>query len=132
MGRIVEISDQYVKIGFNGKLYTIASNQLNFTPYLDQKVQVYFDENNSMYIVPAKNNSVTGSKTSNKNNKLIGFLLGFFFGLLGLFGMLMYDNKEDKDEFLSGWLISFVINVVIIFIFVVYYFSLIGSLGLGY
>lgn len=45
--------------------------------------------------------------------KTLGFLLGFFFGILGLLGLLACVEKADKDEFISGWWKAFIINVII-------------------
>lgn len=43
----------------------------------------------------------------------LGFLLGFFFGILGLLGLLSCNEKNEKDEFMSGWWKSFIISIVI-------------------
>lgn len=32
----------------------------------------------------------------------LGFLLGFFFGILGLLGLLSCTEQYEKDEFMSG------------------------------
>lgn len=45
--------------------------------------------------------------------KSLGFLLGFFFGILGLLGLLACAEQADKDEFMSGWWKAFIINIVI-------------------
>lgn len=43
----------------------------------------------------------------------LGFLLGFFFGILGLLGLLSCNEQYEKDEFMSGWWKSFIISIVI-------------------
>lgn len=45
--------------------------------------------------------------------KSLGFLLGFFFGIMGLLGLLACAEHADKDEFMSGWWKAFIINIVI-------------------
>lgn len=50
--------------------------------------------------------------------KSLGFLLGFFFGILGLLGLLACAEQADKDEFMSGWWKAFIINIVIAVILV--------------
>lgn len=45
--------------------------------------------------------------------KSLGFLLGFFFGILGLLGLLACAEQADKDEFMSGWWKAFIISIVI-------------------
>ena len=50
--------------------------------------------------------------------KSLGFLLGFFFGILGLLGLLTCAEQTDKDEFMSGWWKAFIISIVIAVILV--------------
>lgn len=50
--------------------------------------------------------------------KSLGFLLGFFFGILGLLGLLACAEQADKDEFMSGWWKAFIINIIIAVILV--------------
>ena len=58
--------------------------------------------------------------------KTIGILLGLFFGLLGLLGLLMCNEQEEKSEFISGWFIGLIISAVfwIIFNIILYSVSL--------
>lgn len=48
-----------------------------------------------------------------------GFLLGFFFGLLGLLGLLSCSTPEEKSEFMSGWWKAFIISIVIAVVLVI-------------
>lgn len=57
--------------------------------------------------------------------KSLGFLLGFFFGILGLLGLLACAEQADKDEFMSGWWKAFIINIVIAVVIAVILVSLI-------
>ena len=50
----------------------------------------------------------------NNNKSLIGFILGFFFGILGLLGLLACSDQAEKGSFMRGWLIAFIINIVLI------------------
>lgn len=50
--------------------------------------------------------------------KSLGFLLGFFFGIMGLLGLLACAEQADKDEFMSGWWKAFIISIVIAVILV--------------
>lgn len=43
----------------------------------------------------------------------LGFLLGFYFGILGLLGLLSCTEQYEKDEFMSGWWKSFIISIII-------------------
>lgn len=43
----------------------------------------------------------------------LGALSGFFFGILGLLGLLLFYDQSEKDEFMSGWWIGFIIRIVI-------------------
>ena len=43
-----------------------------------------------------------------------GFLLGFFFGILGLLGLLSCTEKYEKDEFMSGWGKSLIISFIFV------------------
>lgn len=44
----------------------------------------------------------------------LGFLLGFFFGILGLLGLFACNEQAEKDEFMSGWWKAFIVNIIII------------------
>lgn len=43
-----------------------------------------------------------------------GFLLGFFFGILGLLGLLSCTEQYEKDEFMSGWGKSLIISFIFV------------------
>lgn len=60
--------------------------------------------------------------------KGLGFLLGFFFGILGLLGLLSCEGKEEKDDFIKGWAIAFVINIIIIVVFFVFMLGIASSI----
>ena len=53
----------------------------------------------------------------------LGFILGFFFGILGLLGLLACSDSEEKNAFMQGWIIAFIISILIVVIAV---FALIG------
>ncbi len=44
----------------------------------------------------------------------LGFLLGFFFGILGLLGLFACNEQAEKDKFMSGWWKAFIVNIIII------------------
>lgn len=48
----------------------------------------------------------------------VGFLLGLFFGILGLLGLLSCNNSAEKEEFMSGWWKVFVLKIILIIIVV--------------
>lgn len=50
--------------------------------------------------------------------KSLGFILEFFFGIMGLLGLLACAEQADKDEFMSGWWKAFIIWFVIIILLV--------------
>ena len=43
----------------------------------------------------------------------LGFLLGFFIGVLGLLGLLACSDKPEKDEFMSGWIKGFIVSLIV-------------------
>lgn len=62
------------------------------------------------------------------SKKTLGFILGFFFGILGLLGLLACKEQEDRDLFMKGWLKAFILNIVLIVLIVVIYFVAIAAL----
>lgn len=68
------------------------------------------------------------SKESKESKEGIGFVLGFFFSLIGLIiGLILYSGKtgDEMTTFTSGWgkgfLVSFVFSVIVC---VVYYLAI--------
>lgn len=55
--------------------------------------------------------------------KTIGILLGLFFGLIGLLGLLMCNEQEEKSEFIRGWFIGLIISAVFWIIFNIILYS---------
>lgn len=49
----------------------------------------------------------------------LGFLLGFFFGLLGLLGLLSCNSPEERSEFMSGWWKAFIMSIVIAVVLII-------------
>lgn len=62
------------------------------------------------------------------SKKTLGFILGFFFGILGLLGLLACKEQEDRDLFMKGWLIAFIIGIVLVVVILVIYFVAIGAI----
>lgn len=56
----------------------------------------------------------------------LGFLLGFFIGVLGLLGLLACSDKPEKDDFMSGWIKGFIVSLVVSFVilFICFYLLL--------
>lgn len=51
----------------------------------------------------------------------LGVLLSMFFGIMGLLGLLSCSTPEEKTDFMSGWVLGFVVNIIIaIFTFAIY------------
>lgn len=72
------------------------------------------------------------SKDSKDSKEGIGFVLGFFFSLIGLIiGLILYSGKtgDEMTTFTSGWgkgfLVSFVFSVIVC---VVYYLAILPSI----
>lgn len=55
--------------------------------------------------------------------KTVGILLGLFFGLLGLLGLLMCNEQAEKSEFIKGWFIGLIISFGILIIFNIILYS---------
>ena len=53
---------------------------------------------------------------------LIGMILGLFFGLFGMIGILAFETREDKADFAKGIFIGCIIQVA----FVIYIFMFIS------
>ena len=47
------------------------------------------------------------------SKKLLGFIVGIFLGLLGLFGLAECENEQERNEFMSGWAIAFIIQIIL-------------------
>lgn len=68
--------------------------------------------------------------------KKLGILLGLFFGIWGLLGLLSCETKSEynmgknseKDEFLNGWIIVFVIRIVVSIILTIVYISMLSNI----
>ena len=60
---------------------------------------------------------------SNENKKDVGFLLGFFLGMLGLIiGLLLYPYKtKERETFLKGWITAFIVQIVCVFVVLIIY-----------
>lgn len=64
------------------------------------------------------------------SKKTNGILLGLFFGVLGLIGLSSCTEQTQKDEFMSGWWIGIIIQVIgTILISVIYYVSTMNYLN---
>lgn len=72
----------------------------------------------------------TGYKKEGTSKKGIGFLLGFFLGIIGLIiGICMYESDStERKTFIKGWLIAFIIGMVLSVISVIIYFAALGSI----
>lgn len=53
---------------------------------------------------------------------ILGFILGWFLGLIGLIGLLGCNTTEDEKLYFSGWVVAFSVNFVIAIYFVIMYF----------
>ncbi|MDY6367487.1 MAG: hypothetical protein SPL13_03105 [Clostridia bacterium] len=51
-----------------------------------------------------------------RSRKGLGFVCGFFFGVLGLLGLLACNDSDEKNTFMSGWIGAFIINIAIVII----------------
>lgn len=47
------------------------------------------------------------------SKKSLGFIVGIFLGLLGLFGLAECENEQERNEFMSGWAIAFIIQIIL-------------------
>ena len=82
--------------------------------------------NKNAVVCPCCGCSVQSDGTSKKG---LGFVLGFFLGLIGLIiGLCMYDSTSvERKTFMKGWLISFIISIALSVIGVIIYFAALGS-----
>ena len=77
----------------------------------------------------------TGYKKAGESKKGLGFLLGFFLGIIGLIiGICMYDSAStERKTFVKGWTIAFIIGISISIISTIIYFAALGSVvGSGF
>lgn len=61
----------------------------------------------------------------------LGFILGFFFGILGLLGLLAC-SEEEKSEFMSGWIKAFVVSIILTVILVIIVMCSVGAMASSY
>ncbi len=47
------------------------------------------------------------------SKKSLGFIVGIFLGVLGLFGLAECENEQERNEFMSGWAIAFIIQIIL-------------------
>ena len=45
--------------------------------------------------------------------KIVGLVLGLFVNLLGLLGLLIYKDEDDRKAFIKGWLTGFIVQIVV-------------------
>lgn len=114
----------------------------NKTEQPSEKVEITRDNSNNSDIVDKKKEKQLmryskeliekalekESKDSKDSKEGIGFVLGFFFSLIGLIiGLILYSGKtgDEMTTFTSGWgkgfLVSFVFSVIVC---VVYYLAI--------
>ena len=114
----------------------------NKTEQPSEKVEITRDNSNNSDIVDKKTEKQLmryskeliekalekESKDSKDSKEGIGFVLGFFFSLIGLIiGLILYSGKtgDEMTTFTSGWgkgfLVSFVFSVIVC---VVYYLAI--------
>lgn len=79
-----------------------------------------------------KNNpdyDIDNHQVENNSKTSIGVVLGLFLGFIGLIiGLLLYNNEnESRQTFIKGWVIGFVVCIVLAFIFVSIYLNKIDS-----
>lgn len=72
------------------------------------------------------------SKDSKDSKEGIGFVLGFFFSLIGLIiGLILYSGKtgDEMKTFISGWVKGFLTSFVLaVAAGVIYYFAILSIL----
>ena len=85
-----------------------------------------------IYCGCATGNGTVNVSSEEKNNTpkgWVGFLFGFFFGILGLLGLLMYpDGTIARKTFIKGWLITFVVCTVLEIVFAILYFTVFAGM----
>ena len=97
-------------------------------PYCGSSAQ---PKKNSFYNSPAfkKHND---TYNYSRDRKYFGFILGFFFGILGLLGLLACDDREEKSTFINGWSFAFVISIVLTIVFIAIIFGAVSCIGTRY
>ena len=93
-----------------GKYY---KDLLDNCPYCGEQ-----NEKNHGFYSNSPNYSSHNNHSYSKDRKGLGFALGFFFGILGLLGLLSCNDSEEKSSFMSGWITSFVIEIILIIVIV--------------
>lgn len=103
----------------------ITSGNSNNSDIVDKKTEKQLMRYNKELIEKALEKE---SKESKGSKEGIGFVLGFFFSLIGLIiGLILYSGKtgDEMTTFTSGWgkgfLVSFVFSVIVC---VVYYLAI--------
>ena len=60
-----------------------------------------------------KNENYNDKSDYPKKSIVLGFVLGLFFGMWGLLGLLSVHSDEEKNTFLTGWLLSLLIEIIL-------------------
>ena len=106
----------------------ITSGNSNNSDIVDKKTVKQLMRYSKELIEKALEKESKESKESKGSKEGIGFVLGFFFSLIGLIiGLILYSGKtgDEMTTFTSGWgkgfLVSFVFSVIVC---VVYYLAI--------
>lgn len=77
-----------------------------------------------------ENQNNTPQSSQSSSAKTAGVLLGLFLSLIGLvIGLLIYTDEKERKEFLSGWIIGFVIEIAVAsIIWIVTYVSALNAI----
>lgn len=78
-----------------------------------------------------ENQNNTPQSPQSSSAKTAGVLLGLFLNLIGLvIGLLIYTDEKERKEFLSGWIIGFVIDIAVAaIIWIVTYISALNTIN---
>ena len=78
-----------------------------------------------------ENQNNTPQSSQSSYAKTAGVLLGLFLSLIGLvIGLLIYTDEKERKEFLSGWIIGFVIEIAVAsIIWIVTYVSALNTIN---
>lgn len=108
----------------------ITSGNSNNSDIVDKKTEKQIMRYNKALIEKALQEQ---EERENKNSKQgIGFVLGFFFSLIGLLiGFILYQEKkgDEMKTFISGWVKGFLTSFVLaVAAGVIYYFAILSIL----
>ena len=102
--------------------------------YYEDGDDTYYEDDNTYYEDGDDTYYEDDNDSSDNNKTIIGGLLAFFLGLIGLFiGMMLYpENSTERKTFIKGWTSTFIIITIIAAVVGLTYFYAMNTINSWY